>query len=550
MKLRAIRPAAAAVLFSCATVSVSIAGGPSPGYYLPDTDGVRRFVSGRNVVIGTIGDSLAFPTFGQLIPGSMTHVNWGIGLRRECAFHEGLRALWVPDGVFRNADGVGANNHAPGPGGLETEHIRVLPRLGGDTTNAYFGVPGANLEPQSCTEIHWKEGGTPPANTILLNFELYGDEGAGALISTPFPTEQSLAILRGNLRAAVYVYRSHGRAIPTGLSADVVDRSGVTLLSLVTPVPIPPLGAGEPDDWFPVEFDLSGVNTSAPGGKTRSLRFRVRTYSDTSPTPAGSTLYVRGCLFYDADSDGANIVPLAGKGGWNTANLRFDQPGAGGGTQEDTAEAFGRAAVGAGFGDPGQFRVLVVGIGQNINANGQVSGSTTTSIYTEDVRTLVHQRVDAIESAGGAVDRVLLLGTHPWGPAGSTGEINRAKTRCDRLYELAVEEDWWYVGVPYLVDPWPASNYFTAIDYHLSLAGSLAYGSALWGAFVEAAGAWPCLGDSSGDGVVDFGDIVETLSRWQEPRDYRFGAGDADGDAEVDFGDIGAVLANWGSQCP
>lgn len=56
----------------------------------------------------------------------------------------------------------------------------------------------------------------------------------------------------------------------------------------------------------------------------------------------------------------------------------------------------------------------------------------------------------------------------------------------------------------------------------------------------------PCIGDASGDGVVDFADVTTVLANfnggWHE--------GDADGNGEVNFADVTAVLGYWGGMCP
>ena len=57
----------------------------------------------------------------------------------------------------------------------------------------------------------------------------------------------------------------------------------------------------------------------------------------------------------------------------------------------------------------------------------------------------------------------------------------------------------------------------------------------------------PCLGDSNGDGVVNFTDLSNTLSAFG-----RIGPGipaDFDGDEDVDFADLNVVLVNFGQSC-
>ena len=69
------------------------------------------------------------------------------------------------------------------------------------------------------------------------------------------------------------------------------------------------------------------------------------------------------------------------------------------------------------------------------------------------------------------------------------------------------------------------------------------------GDFALTGGFWsrrPCPEDLSGNGVVDFEDILEVLPHWGE--DGSMG-GDINGDGIVNFEDILAVLTAWGP-CP
>lgn len=59
-----------------------------------------------------------------------------------------------------------------------------------------------------------------------------------------------------------------------------------------------------------------------------------------------------------------------------------------------------------------------------------------------------------------------------------------------------------------------------------------------------------CPGDASGDRVVDFDDITETLANWG--RTYspgESGRGDSNDDGQVNHGDIAESLTNWGRRC-
>lgn len=56
----------------------------------------------------------------------------------------------------------------------------------------------------------------------------------------------------------------------------------------------------------------------------------------------------------------------------------------------------------------------------------------------------------------------------------------------------------------------------------------------------------PCLGDATGNRVVDFADITAVLANWGGAGP----AGDADHDGDVEFADVTAVLASFGVPCP
>jgi hypothetical protein len=55
-----------------------------------------------------------------------------------------------------------------------------------------------------------------------------------------------------------------------------------------------------------------------------------------------------------------------------------------------------------------------------------------------------------------------------------------------------------------------------------------------------------CPEDLDGSGAIDFGDILEILSRWGPCNEC---PQDLDGSGAVDFGDILVILSNWGP-CP
>lgn len=541
MTLWANRLVAAAVVFSSCTVFArdepSRAG---PGSYLPGTDAVRRFVSGRGVTIGIVGDSLSFPTFGSPPQVGVTHVNLGIGLVRECGFMEGLRGLYAPVGT--NWLYSGAMQVWYGSAFSDSE-LEFSDSLGGQDGSVTPESPDEVTLPQFGVRVRFL---TDAPGRIYGNFGLQnpgGPSGPG-VGTTAGGTAVSAALLGAeHLQFRMLLAQSAYGAMPAQLSADVTDQAYSTLLPGVS-APVVPVSAG---GWARADFDLSGLG--GPFDPTSSsIRLRLRNFGPGTGAAAGDAVLTHGGYFIDPDSEGALVTHLAGGGGWNTGHHRMDTPGPDG--KGYTAGAVAAKLEALEFNDPDRFRVLVIALGQNINPNGEVQGDGTTGpLYSEGVRAIVDQWIAAAAIRGCAFDQVLLLGTHPWGPADDPGEIARAKSRCDRLREVAVERGYWYIGVPYLVDPWPATNYFQSLDFHLSILGAEAYGAAIWGAFVEAAGAWPCAGDATGDGAIDFGDVVEVLSRWGEPVPYRFGPGDADGDGAVGFDDLVEVLGRWNNGC-
>lgn len=59
-----------------------------------------------------------------------------------------------------------------------------------------------------------------------------------------------------------------------------------------------------------------------------------------------------------------------------------------------------------------------------------------------------------------------------------------------------------------------------------------------------------CLGDSNGDGLVDFNDINTTIANWLNDYTPGTGPGDANADGVVGFDDITETIANWLGPCP
>jgi hypothetical protein len=58
-----------------------------------------------------------------------------------------------------------------------------------------------------------------------------------------------------------------------------------------------------------------------------------------------------------------------------------------------------------------------------------------------------------------------------------------------------------------------------------------------------------CLGDTNGDGVVNFADLNTVLSCYGLTGEPGHLLGDLDGDGQVDFADLNIVLSNFGTGC-
>jgi len=456
---------------------------------------LERLVSGYRLVGGIVGDSIShLSNVGQ---GGTQAVAWQIGLLESQMWTEGVRGLFAHPGNYYGRSGVGGFVFG---GGYSDANIRMILGYGAAAQN-WFGVSSRNYDSSLCCELHWPGGGTPQANQIYCDFRLFGDGPTGGVITNASPTARSIALLNApNLQAVLFVYRRHGEPVPDGMCADVVDAAGNTLKTISTPVSIPATSSSADNGWFPVVFDLSGMDLDAGSGETKSIALRLRSFGSTSHLAAGDYLYIAGVRFRDPDSDGAELSHLGGKGGWNTANFNFDLEGADHSSNHDTREAFGHRAIAAGFGDSSNCRVLFIAVGQNIYGNGQVSGNDTTSIFTDDFVEDAEQRVEAIGDAGGGVDALVLLGTHAWGPSGDSGEIQRAQTRCDRIFAAMQEigPPAAYMGIPYAVSPWPSDHYFSVADYHLSAIGAARYGSEMWSAWVAALAAANASGGGAG----------------------------------------------------
>jgi len=515
--------------------------GSNPGAYFPGQDDVRRFVSGRKVTIGFVGDSLSFPLAGSDPAVGASHVNLGIGFSRRFGFHEGQRGLFIAPGSQSLYSGVGGVWY----GSASTDRfIEFSDSLGAKDGSDGTASPDDLKETQLARRILFFK---PPENAIYGNFLLMNPAGipGAAVPITTSGTPLSKALLGSpSLHFRLFVVESWLGTVPVVFGADAVDEHGVVVKPIVLTSP----STAPPGDWRLVDFDLRGLQLPFNLGHS-SLRVRFRTFFPGVGGSNGDAFLTMGGYFVDTDSSGALIVPLSANGGWNTGHHRTDTLGPNG--LGYTQQAMARRLVALGFDDPDSFRLLVVALGQNINSDGEVGpDGITTEQHKVNIAAIVDQWAAAGATRGCAFDQVLLLGTQPWGPPGDQPEFLRAASRCDRLYELAHERGWWYAGAPYLVDPWLPEYYFIpGADHHLSLAGSEAIADGVWGALVEAAGPWPCEGDATGDGVVDFDDIVEVLSRWGQPAAFGHARGDADGDSAIDFDDIVAALAHWGSVC-
>lgn len=521
----------------CCRVCVAV----TPGAHLPGQDEVRRFISGRGVTIGMLGDSLSFPLSGSPGVVGASHVNMGIGFIRRFQFHEGHRALFMPPGtqhLYSGLSGVwfGSSNSTPS--------IEFSDSIGAKDGSIVPTDPDDMAEIQTGRRVRFLQ---PSPNVVYGNVGLQnlgGPAGVGMPVTfTSTPAAEAL-LAAPRLEFRVWVTESPTGPLPSVLGIDVVDQNLTTIVGSRTAA----LSTEPPGDW------RKGVFTLPPYGgaynpQVTSLRARLRTFAGgVGGGIAGESVLIMGSAFADPDSKGALLVPLCAQGGWTTDHHRTDTPGPGGSGYRPQAAASRLVALG--FDDPSNFRVLVVALGQNIGQGEIDLDQGTAPGYKENIAAIVDQWAAAAASRGCAFDQVLLLGTAPWGPHGSELEMFRATTRSDLLYELAVERGWWYAGAPYLVVPWKRDYfYIPGADHHLSLAGSEAIGEALWGAFLDAAGPWPCAGDASGNGAVDFDDIISVLNRWGREPPYAYATGDADGDAMVDFDDIVSVLANWLNDC-
>lgn len=511
------------------------------GAYFPDVDKVRRFISGRRVLVGLVGDSLSFPLTGSDPAVGASHVNLGIGFIRRFRFCDGQRGLFMPPGTQSLYSGVAGVWY----GSNSTDRfIEFSDALGARDGSDGRATPDDLLETQLGRRILFFK---PPQDAIYGNFILQNPAGLpGASIPiTSSGTGVSAALLAAPARRFhMFVVESWLGTVPVVFGADAVDQDG----SVVKPIILPAPGVAAPGDWRLVDFDLRDL--AAPFDPAHSsLRLRFRTFFPGVGGSNGDAFVTMGGYFLDTESNGALIVPLSANGGWHTGHHRTDTPGPNG--LGYTPAAMGRRLLALGFDDPAAFRVLVVALGQNINSDGEVgAGGVTSEQFKVNIAAIVDQWAAAGAARGCAFDQVLLLGTPQWGPPGDQAEYIRAASRCDRLYELAQERGWWYAGAPYLVDPWLPEYYFIpGADHHLSLAGSEAVADGVWNAMIAAAGPWPCQGDATGDGAVGFADIVEVLSRWGEPAEYGHARGDTDGDAQVGFADIVATLSNWGVTC-
>lgn len=69
------------------------------------------------------------------------------------------------------------------------------------------------------------------------------------------------------------------------------------------------------------------------------------------------------------------------------------------------------------------------------------------------------------------------------------------------------------------------------------------------GQIVVRVAAMPCLGDASGDCLVDLMDLVSVLSNYGQSLAEEIWIGDANADQTVDLQDVIAVASNYGAAC-
>ena len=222
----------------CCRVCVAV----TPGAHLPGQDEVRRFISGRGVTIGMLGDSLSFPLSGSPGVVGASHVNMGIGFIRRFQFHEGHRALFMPPGtqhLYSGLSGVwfGSSNSTPS--------IEFSDSIGAKDGSIVPTDPDDMAEIQTGRRVRFLQ---PSPNVVYGNVGLQnlgGPAGVGMPVTfTSTPAAEAL-LAAPRLEFRVWVTESPTGPLPSVLGIDVVDQNLTTIVGSRTAA----LSTEPPGDW-------------------------------------------------------------------------------------------------------------------------------------------------------------------------------------------------------------------------------------------------------------------------------------------------------------
>lgn len=170
-----------------------------------------------------------------------------------------------------------------------------------------------------------------------------------------------------------------------------------------------------------------------------------------------------------------------------------------------------------GAGDSGATQVFGATAGQQYDVTAKaLSPSNDTILGTENQAVLVIDFRDASNTVIGSATEIIIVGTNPKMP-----------------------QDTWVTGSVSAVAPAGTDSALVGVIYSSPLGET----GAIYFDSIGVTASEACAGDSDGNGLVDFDDLLAVLGNWGACTGC---SADFDGNNIVDFDDLLTVLGNWG----
>ncbi len=467
-----------------------------------------HMLSGRHVRMVILGDSICNPLFGTF---------WSDGAdRNHFPPQNGMHNVWTPaagwygvnvpaaagvsgSGGYVNWKGIGAFAR------LWEEGRTLEPRV--DLSDYPDGTVGWSVDPVSM----WTLTGAPlSVSQLRMTSYLYtpvsdvADWKHGSLASE--------AIGRGDLRVRHIVYTGPGFESVPKLT---FTRTGDTSVTL----DYPEAGAGP--RWAGIDYPAASAGSTWNPDVDRFET--ASSFSYAYPWQAGEQRHyiTTGTLFYDASSEGMEILSISHGGDTTIDHLR-------------TPETFGTFGYyttrNRGWSDAGLLSwldahdmttpeavpVVMMTLGTNIgnpdNGYPEAINGVTIGFYTENVRRII-ARYRALYAERGLEPYFILVAMYDFGHGFPNAFID---TRAERLWEVVQTdphpERIGFVSLPatmgYLGAGFNPAWYIFPFDFHLSSRGSVKVAEILWDAFRGSV----CTADFNKDGEINSLDFFAYLT--------------------------------------